>query len=272
MKVFLSWSGKRSEEAARAFWQWLPDVLQSVEPWMSSEDVGSGAGWNQEIRAALDQSNFGIIFVTRDNRQSEWLMFEAGAIAKHVADARVVPLIVDEDLSPEMLTGPLGQLQARTATEEKIRRLIGDINFSCSSRLESNRLARCFDSHWPTLKQRLDNLPEPMGETPVLDEKTMLAEILHLIRAERTHQSKGGNNYLSGVLDQAMKRAIHGQPKGLQRLKLRLSEFEWENAEKERILALWETFEENELKTEFQIDGRTYGLHRNGDIELPEIS
>jgi len=110
MRIFLSWSGQRSRKAAEAFHLWLPDVLQSVHPWMSSEDICSGAGWNQQIRTALNDSNFGIVFVTRDNRESVWLMFEAGALAKHVDEARVVPLIVDDELTPAMLNGPLGQL------------------------------------------------------------------------------------------------------------------------------------------------------------------
>lgn len=212
MKVFLSWSGKRAQEAARAFRFWLPDVLQRVEPWMSSEDIDSGAGWNQEIRNALDSSDFGIIFVTRDNMKSDWLMFEAGAISKHVEDAKVVPLVVDADLKPAMLTGPLSQLQIREANREEIERLVRDLNRDCPIKLKPESLDRCFRAHWPRLEERLGDLPKPEGDKPALDEKAVLAEILEKVRA--VSSSRGNDKWVSinlsalnpGLIDFAISR------------------------------------------------------------------
>src|SRR5258707_599889 len=42
MRVFLSWSGERSAAVAAAFPEWLPNVIQAVQPWMSASDIEQG--------------------------------------------------------------------------------------------------------------------------------------------------------------------------------------------------------------------------------------
>lgn len=59
MKLFISWSGDTSHELALALRDWLPDVLQSIEPWVSSEDISKGSFWLPEINNALREAKFG---------------------------------------------------------------------------------------------------------------------------------------------------------------------------------------------------------------------
>ena len=184
MQVFLSWSGERSKAAAFAFYNWLPDVLQSVTTWMSSEDIESGAGWSEEIRRALDESNYGIVFITRDNLNAQWLLFEAGAIAKHVDYGRAIPLLVDDDLEPSGITGPFGPMQIRKAVKDGIRRFVAELNHATGSALPPDRFERCFESHWPKLKKDLADLPDPVGDVPEPDQESMLSEILGIVRAK----------------------------------------------------------------------------------------
>lgn len=50
LKVFISWSGAKTKSfaVAEALNAWLPTVINSVEPWISSEGR-SGLKWNQQL-------------------------------------------------------------------------------------------------------------------------------------------------------------------------------------------------------------------------------
>ena len=67
MKVFLSWSGEQSHRVAVVFRDWFPSVIQSLVPYISSEDIDKGARWSTDIAQELVDSTFGILCVTQDN-------------------------------------------------------------------------------------------------------------------------------------------------------------------------------------------------------------
>jgi hypothetical protein len=61
MKVFISWSGPTSKAVARVLYEWLPIVLQSIKPFMSSEEIEKGARWASTIANELEDTSFGLI-------------------------------------------------------------------------------------------------------------------------------------------------------------------------------------------------------------------
>lgn len=93
MKIFISWSGKLSQELGNALKEWIPDVLQAVQPYFTPEDIQKGERWSSEIAKELEDSMFGIFCVTPETLNSGWMHFEAGAISKSKDGAQVCPIL-----------------------------------------------------------------------------------------------------------------------------------------------------------------------------------
>src|SRR5208282_4320198 len=92
MKIFIGWSGERSKQLAKILYDWLPIVLQNVEPYMS-EEMDKGTRWASGVAEELESSNFGLFCMTRENLDAPWIHFEAGALSKVVAQSYVVPIL-----------------------------------------------------------------------------------------------------------------------------------------------------------------------------------
>src|SRR5262245_14030237 len=104
MNVFISWSGPLSKAFGELLGTWLPDVIQRVKPWLSSQDIDKVSLWPTEINEALS-TTVGISCVTQENKDAPWLLFEAGALQKGLTKARVCPLLIDlekKDLEPPL--------------------------------------------------------------------------------------------------------------------------------------------------------------------------
>lgn len=126
MKVFVSWSGERSEALARALRDWLPMVLHYVEPWLSKSDIEAGERWANEVAKELDASKFGITCITRENVGAPWILFEAGALAKSMQEGRVIPLLLDVEFKD--IGGPLAQFQAKKVEKGGLWDVVSSIN------------------------------------------------------------------------------------------------------------------------------------------------
>jgi hypothetical protein len=189
VKVFISWSGEPSRSIAQALDGWLERVVQHVDAWMSADEIGSGQRWNDAIAKSLSETDFGIVCLTRAKQHSPWLIFEAGALAKSLEVARVVPLCID--LVPAEVTGPLAAFQGRELKREDMRRLIQDISASSEKPMPPPRLDDVFDAMWPKLETAINAAVEgaPSAEEPQRSEADMLAEIVDIVRhLERTSQ------------------------------------------------------------------------------------
>jgi hypothetical protein len=103
MHVFISWSGDLSRQLAQAMRNWLPGTLQYVKPYFTPTDTEKGTKWDAEISKELERSQVCIIALTRESLNSQWIMFEAGAISR--SKSRVCAILFD--LETTDVQGPL---------------------------------------------------------------------------------------------------------------------------------------------------------------------
>lgn len=163
MKVFIGWSGERSQALAQALRDWMPLVLHYVEPWLSEADVAAGERWAQSLAKELETSSFGIICVTRENATSPWILFEAGSLAKSLEESRVVPLLLDLEFSE--ISGPLAQFQAKKADKGGLYEVVQSINLVADQPVPEPRAKQLFDALWPELEKQLTAMPKPASAT-----------------------------------------------------------------------------------------------------------
>ena len=190
MKVFISWSGTLSHQVALALREWLPSVIQSIEPYVSSEDIDKGARWSTDIAAELEKSAYGILCVTRDNLEAPWINFEAGALSKSVDKSRVSPFLFGLKRS-DVKAGPLLQFQSTVTESQDVQKLVASLNASCDPPLlEEQRLIAIFNVWWPQLDAKLKQ---------ILDSATSEAETAALANQVET----GSSEILEEILELA---------------------------------------------------------------------
>lgn len=189
MKVFLSWSGNRSKAIAEVVRNWLPSVLQAVRPYFSPDDVSKGSRWSSEIAKELEASRIALLFITPENPEAPWLVFEAGALSKNLDRSKVCPLLFG-DIDPTDIKGPLVQFQAAKFSKIEMKRVLKMINAELGeAALNADVLDSVFEMWWPKLEEQVSQkLMETAqsNETAKRPDRDLLEEILVLTR--RNHR------------------------------------------------------------------------------------
>ena len=187
MKVFISWSGKRSKETAECLSSWIRQVIQAADTWISL-DIEKGIRWSDQIKDELEQSKIGIICLTKDNLQSEWILFEAGALSK-TNDAHVCTFLLD--IKPTDIKPPLGQFQHTVFNKEDVRKLIHTINNKIikvgEKTIPEKDLNEVFEVFFPLLNDKLSSIKTEVPNDGRINrtDREILEEILQTIRASQ---------------------------------------------------------------------------------------
>lgn len=189
MKIFISWSGKLSQKIAESIKDWLPAVLQNVKPYFTPSDIEKGSRWTADISKELEQSKLGIFVYTKDNLDSQWMLFEAGAISKTLDNSKVCPILFGLDNSD--FKGPLTQFQTSQFNKTDFKKLVRTLNNSLSeNKLEDKVFDEVFEMWWPKLETKIAKILESnkVENTELRDDRELLEEILAISRltAKRT--------------------------------------------------------------------------------------
>ena len=195
MKVFISWSGELSKRVAELLKSWIEDVLQGTDVWISTEDIEKGSLWFTEVTNQLAETGVGIVCLTRDNMNTPWILFEAGAFAKGLTKNRVCPLLID--LSPSDLVAPLSQFNATLPNREDMLKLVKTINTQRDqSSLSDERVGKAFERWWDEFEGKFKEITKehkPRKEISRRPPEDMIEEILQTTRAiQRELQTDGG--------------------------------------------------------------------------------
>lgn len=188
MKVFISWSGDTSLKVAQQLREWLPYVINSIEPYVSFEDIDKGARWSTDIAKELEDSTFGILCVTKDNLEAPWLSFEAGALSKTMEKSFVTPFLFD--IKRSEVKGPILQFQSTIFEKDDIKKMVKTLNKACGdSGISESRLEKSFDVWYPNLEENLNDLKNDSKQNDEIEKSKksvrsteILEEILELSR------------------------------------------------------------------------------------------
>lgn len=109
MKIFLSWSG--DVYYAKIFKQELQKVFPTLDIFVSA-DIKSGNVSPTDIMDSLKNADYGVVFLTENNHDKPWIIFETGALMSSTYNngGRLLPIALG-DFQLAELVEPLRSLQ-----------------------------------------------------------------------------------------------------------------------------------------------------------------
>jgi hypothetical protein len=169
IKVFICWSGTRSQRFSHAVEDLLKKVLGTMDISISTK-IDKGTEWFDELRHALNHADCGILCLTPEAIGSPWIHFEAGMLVCALAAVsnpedgaekvrRVFPLLYGVEASA--LKGPLSAYQSTVASDlDDVLRLVEAIHLFMpeNQRPSSQELRKMCRSKWEAFQSDLESI------------------------------------------------------------------------------------------------------------------
>jgi TIR domain len=209
VKLFLSWSGDSSKGIAEIFRNWLRAFSTELDIFFTPDGIEAGMRWNDELSLTLQECEIGIFVYTRQNLDSLWMAFEAGALSKRIKTGRVIPLIFGE---PELkLKAPLSQFQAKRFSEKGVFETLESINNCLVDRKSKDELNNFMKFTWGKICTDVEQELEKYKDSdlsPANDNSEILNNLYSLIRTSPVYSPDFASN-ISELLEQ-VKSTNHG--------------------------------------------------------------
>lgn len=194
IKIFLSWSGKKSQELATLFKTYVTDILPKIDFYFSPDDLKGGEKWRQSIEEGLNNNTYGIIFLTPSNLTSKWVYFEAGAISKSTKQAKILPLLYQIDINE--IGQPFSDYQCKMFSKDSILTTIYEMN-ECQAnvyKLPKDTIKRNFDRLSDEIQSNIEQIDKinevnednslEIEDANLLESDDKINEILQILREQ----------------------------------------------------------------------------------------
>lgn len=183
--VFISWSGELSRQYAELLSEWLPRVIQAVDPFFSQDDIDKGSFWFGEITKKLNEATIGVICLTKENKNKPWILFEAGALNKGLTASRVCPILID--LEAKDVDAPLSKFQATKMSKDDMYKLLKTINgLLGEDKLSDTILEEAFSDTWDRFYHKFSDIvsaTDTMKKQPHKTNDELIETMLDVVRA-----------------------------------------------------------------------------------------
>jgi|HubBroStandDraft_4_1064222.scaffolds.fasta_scaffold135426_1 hypothetical protein len=188
LRVFISWAGDQAETLGKGFRDFLPDVVNGIEPFISASDIDKGTRWSDALKQNLQESPCAIVCVTPESLKHVWVAFQTGAISRAAggpddAKARIWTYLLGLGSQDLQLT-PFAAYQATRATKEDTFRLVESINNLSPDPAKPDSLERKFERlFWPSFEAVISKAATASSAHVVASKPNdLLSEILLTVR------------------------------------------------------------------------------------------
>jgi hypothetical protein len=192
MRLFISQSQARSLRLAKALETFLRRVIQGVQPWVSDGGIDKGARFMSEIRDSLNTSAAGVVCITRENRESRWIHYEAGALSVKAIDRLWTVLL---DVEHEEIQPPLSAFNHSKANRADLWEMVHAIHAAVDkvgdTTCTKDDLASHFEKNWTELEGEIKALQSEASQAP----PTLTAEQETLTLVRQLVQTAGESGW-----------------------------------------------------------------------------
>lgn len=152
MKLFIGWSGETSGKIASILAKWLDKMFDKhiniVSP-ASTEEIGKYLLVDADVDMKMNTADCGLLCVTEDNANSQWLAYEAGILSLNAQF--VIPLLFGVNVAS--LGAPLQRFEPFWFGYDGILELTRKLNdLLGEDALPAEELERRFPARYPVLE------------------------------------------------------------------------------------------------------------------------